>query len=75
MVVPYQVHQADLRFLPHDRVWKSTYIYVLTVVDVASRYKEAEPLATKEVKEVAEIFFRIYRPDEVAQIAPGRPRP
>ena len=33
----------------------------LTIVDVASRYKEAEPLSTKEAKEVADALSRIYR--------------
>ena len=47
------VHQADLLFLPHDTVNRKTYKYALTVVDVASRYKEAEPLTSKDSKEVA----------------------
>ena len=38
-----EVHQADLLFLPHDKIKRKTYKYTLTVVDVASRYKEAEP--------------------------------
>ncbi|MEW8688801.1 MAG: hypothetical protein AB2556_23535 [Candidatus Thiodiazotropha sp.] len=50
IVTPNEVHQADLLFLPHDRVGKRKYKYALTVVDVASRYKEAEPLATKEAR-------------------------
>ena len=50
VTVPNEVHQADLLFLPHDRVGRKTYKYALTVVDAASRYKEAEPLATKEAK-------------------------
>ena len=33
---PNEVHQADLLFLPHDRVGRKTYKYALTVVDVAS---------------------------------------
>ena len=45
---PNKVHQADLLFLPHDKVGSNsvatTYKYALTVVDVASRFKEAEPL-------------------------------
>ncbi|MEW8688578.1 MAG: transposase family protein [Candidatus Thiodiazotropha sp.] len=62
VVVPNEVHQADLLYLPHDRVGKRTkYKYALTVVDVASRYKEAEPLTTKEAKEVAEALSRIYK--------------
>ena len=54
--VPNKVHQADLLYLPHDRPPRSH----LTVVDVASRYKEAEPLTTKEAKEVAAALERIY---------------
>ena len=57
--VPNEVHQADLLFLPHDRLsrGRKTYKYALTVVDVASRYKEAEPLTTKESAEVATALF------------------
>ena len=44
---PNDVHQADLLFLPHDRLGRKTFKYALTIVDVASRYKEAEPLSTK----------------------------
>ena len=44
---PNAVHQADLLFLPHDKVGRKTYKYALTVVDIASRYKEAEPLTDK----------------------------
>ena len=60
--VPNEVHQADLLFLPHDRPGRGRklYKYALTIVDVASRYKEAEPLATKEAKEVARAVSRIY---------------
>ena len=77
MAVPNEVHQADLFFLPHDRVGQKTFRYALTVVDVASRYKEAEPLATKEAKEVAEALSRIYRRGplkwpKLLQVDPGR---
>ena len=50
-------------FLPHDRParGKKLYKYALTVVDVASRYKEAEPLSTKESAEVAKAFSAIYK--------------
>ena len=60
---PNEVHQADLLFLSRNRLPRGhkTYKYPLTIVDVASRYKEAEPLATKEAKEVANALERIYR--------------
>ena len=41
---PNAIHQADLLFLPHDRVGRKTYKYALTLVDAASRYKAAMPL-------------------------------
>ena len=76
--VPNEVHQADLLFLPHDHPLRSrkTYKYALTVVDVASRYKEAEPLASKESAEVAKAFSTIYkrvlRWPKLLQVDPGR---
>ena len=46
---PNAIHHADLLFSPHDivptgRNKQRTYTYPLTVVDVASRFKYAEPL-------------------------------
>ena len=77
--VPNEVHQADLLFLPHDRPGRGRklYKYALTVVDVASRFKAAEPLATKESKEVAMALSRIYtrgplRWPNLLQVDPGR---
>ncbi|KAK3748552.1 hypothetical protein QZH41_010225 [Actinostola sp. cb2023] len=76
---PNEVHQADLLFLPHDRPGRGRklYKYALTVVDVASRYKEAEPLTTKEAKEVAAALERIYKRSpldwpKLLQVDPGR---
>ena len=73
---PNTVHQADLLFLPHDKLprGKKVYKYALTVVDVASRYKAAEALTSKESDEV---FARICqdiqtRAAEVAANAASR---
>ena len=40
---------------------KKIYKYALTVIDIASRYKEAEPLTSKNSDEVATAFQSIYR--------------
>ena len=77
MAVPNEVHRADLLFLPHDRVRRKTFRYALTVVDVASRYKEAEPLTSKTAAEVADGLTRIYersplRGPKLLQVDPGR---
>ena len=77
VAVPNEVHQADLLFLPHDRVRRKTFRYALTVFDVASRYKEAEPLTGKTAAEVADGLARIYtrsllRWPKLLQNDPGR---
>ena len=73
---PNQIHQADLLFLPHDRVGRKTYKYALVVVDVASRYKDAEPLTTKESREISEAFRKIYsrkmRYPKTLMVDPGK---
>ena len=76
---PNAVHQADLLFLPHDKLprGKKVYKYALTVVDVASRYKAAEAITSKESDEVARGFAKIYRHGplkwpQMLQVDPGR---
>ena len=79
VTTPNQVHQADLLFLPHDRPGRGRklYKYALTVVDVASRYKEAEPLSSNESDEVAKAFDKIYSRKgltwpKLLQVDPGK---
>ena len=68
---PNQIHQADLLYLPHDKVYQNTYKYVLNVIDIASGYAASRPLKTKKASEVAEMFKDIYKkgplrfPDEL----------
>ncbi|KAL9952767.1 hypothetical protein ACROYT_G040067 [Oculina patagonica] len=76
---PNAVYQADLLFLPHDKLprGRKVYKYALTVVDVASRFKEAEPLTSKDSTEVAKGFQTIYRRSalkwpQMLQVDPGR---
>ncbi|XP_057294655.1 uncharacterized protein LOC130623189 [Hydractinia symbiolongicarpus] len=47
--------------MPHDKLYGSTYKYVLTGIDVASRYKVARPLRTKKASEVADMLKDIYK--------------
>ena len=73
------MHQADLLFLPHDKLphGRKVYKYALTVVDVASRYKAAEPLTSKESDKVSKAFQRMYKRGplkwpQLLQVDPGR---
>ena len=77
--VPNKVDQVDLLYLRHDHPARSrqTFKYALTVVDVASPFKAAEPLTTKEAREVAAALERIYSRSplswpKVLQVDPGR---
>ena len=77
VAAPNSVHQADLLFLPHDKLRRKIYKYALTVVDIASRYKEAEPLTSKDSAKVAKAFQSIYRRSpltwpQMLQVDPGR---
>ena len=74
---PNEVHQADILFLPHDRVNRRIYKYALTVIDIASRYKEAEPLPDKKASTVAEALQNIYKRSPLTwpnllQVDPGK---
>ena len=75
--MPNEVHQANLLFLPHDKVGKSTFRYALVVVDIASCFKAAKPLSTKESGGVAAALARLYRRGplrwpKLLQVDPGR---
>ena len=78
VTTPNSVHQADLLFLPHDKLprGRKVYKYALTVVDIASRYKEAEQLTSKDSAEVVKAFQAIYRRSpltwpQMLQVDPG----
>ena len=58
---PNKLHQADLLYLPHDKVYQNTYKYTLNVIDAASGYKASRPLKTKKASEVSERFKDIYK--------------
>ena len=62
---PNDVHEADLLFLPHDNVDGVLHKYCPTVIDIASRYKAAWPLATKYSSEVVDAIIQIYQTKEL----------
>ena len=71
VTIPNKLHQFDLLYMPGDKLYGNKYKYILSGIDVASRYKVARPLRTKQAKEVAEMIKDIYKstpltwPDEV----------
>ena len=61
VIHPNQLHQFDLLYMPSDKLYGNRYKYILTGIDVASRFKVARPLKTKKSKEVAEMISDIYK--------------
>ena len=59
--IPNQMHQLDLLYMPRDTLYVNKYNYVLSGIDVASRYKVARPMRTKQAKDVAEMIADIYK--------------
>ena len=57
---PNEQHQLDLLYMPHNLFEGNTYKYILTGIDVASRYKVARPLRTKKSTETAFALETIY---------------
>src|SRR5215216_1561428 len=43
ITTPNEVYQADVLYMPYDKVGQITYLFCLNVVDVASRYKVSIP--------------------------------
>ena len=65
ITVPNQVHQFDLLYMPGDVLYGSKYKYILSGIDVASRYKIARPLRTKKASDVAFLLKHIYENNEI----------
>ena len=53
---PNELHQLDILHLPSD----NKFMYALTLVDVASRYKEARPLRNKRGETIVKALDDIY---------------
>ena len=58
---PNEQHQFDLLYMPHNLFEGNMYKYILTGIDVASRYKVTRPLRTKKSSEVAFVLEAIYK--------------
>ena len=61
VTVPNEMHQFDLMYMPSDTLYGNKYKYIVSGIDVASRYKVARPLRTKQAHDVAEMITDIYK--------------
>ena len=51
---------TSLSYIPSDTLHGNKYKYILSGIDVASRYKVARPMKTKQVKDGADKISEIY---------------
>ena len=61
VTIPHEMHQFDLLYMPSDTLYGNKYKYILSRIDVASRYKVARPSGTKQAKDVADMIADIYK--------------
>src|SRR5271169_497248 len=46
-----EVHQADILYMPYDKVGRITYLFCLNIVDIALRYKVSIPIGATSIKD------------------------
>ena len=63
VTIPNEMHQFNLLYMSSDTLYGNKYKYILSGIDVASRYKVARPLRTKQAKDVADMIADIYKVD------------
>ena len=61
MKIANEVHHFDLLYIPSDMLYENKYKYILSGIDVASRYKVARPMRMKQAAGVAEMIADVYK--------------
>ena len=61
VTIPNEMHQFNLLYMPSNMLYGNKYKYILSGIDVASRYKVARPMRIKWAKDVAYIIADIYK--------------
>ena len=69
VMISNEMHQFDLLYMPSDTLYGNKYKYILAGIDVASRYKVARPLRTKQASDVAEMIADIYKVGPLAYLS------
>ena len=61
VTIPNEMHRFDLLYMPSDTLYGNKYKYILSGIDVASRYKVSRPLRTKQAKDMTDMIADIYK--------------
>ena len=59
--IPNQMHQFDLLYMPSDMLYGHKYKYILSRIDVASRYIVTRPLRMKQSEGIVNMIADIYK--------------
>src|ERR1700741_2715433 len=51
ITTPNEVHEADVLYMPYDKIGRITYLFCLNIVDIASRYKVSVPIGAYSVRD------------------------
>ena len=71
VTTPNEMHQFDMLYMPSDTLYGNKYKYILAGIDVASRFKVARPLRTKQARDVAEMIADIYKVGPLTLLSMG----
>ena len=61
MTIPNTMYQFNLLYMPSDTSCGNKYKYILSGIDVASRYKVARTMRMKQAKDVADMIADICK--------------
>ena len=63
VMIPNETHQYDLLYMPSDTLYGNKYKYMLSGIDITSRYKVTRQnnKRTKQAKDVADMIADIYK--------------
>ena len=61
VMAPNEMHQFDLLYMPSNTLYGNKFQYIMSGINVISRYKVTRPLRTKQAEDVAKIIADIYR--------------
>ena len=61
VMIPNEMHQFDLLYMPSDTLYGNKYKYILSGIDVASRYKVPRPLRLKQAKDITNMITDTYK--------------
>ena len=61
VTIPNEMQQFDLLYMSSNTLYGNKYKYILSGIDVASRYKVARPLRTKQAADIATMITDIYK--------------